>query len=190
MVNCAGHTEAKELMILNLRAKETTIVPSFIYLSSSVPISPSRRNSEHFQRCIRHETRVGVPELTLSVDQHALGVLSDVDSQPSWKPFRGVLVHPVAEHHHVSGEIVVVQMTVGVFGRRLSDDYAAVEAVHLLQTGVGVPEVSTGVSGHPLISETIDQTNSFSSSTILQSFWTHRRQLNFATCSGKRIGGD
>lgn len=118
----------------------------------SEPVSPARGHGEDFQRCVGHEAGVGIPELTLAVDQQTLGVLAGVHGQSSGEPFGGILVHPVAEEHHVGGEIEVVQVAVGVFGRWLTDGDAAVQTVHLLQAGVGVPEVGSCVSCYPLIS--------------------------------------
>lgn len=116
------------------------------------PIPPPRRNSEHFQRCVGHESGVGVPELSLSVDEQALRVLARVHGQPSRETLRSVFVHPVTEEHHVGGQVVVVEVAVRVFGRRLADDDAAVETAHLLKTRVGVPEVGACVTSYPLVS--------------------------------------
>lgn len=119
----------------------------------SESVSLSWGHGKYFQRCVGHETGVGISELTLAVDQQTLGVLASVDGQPSWESFGGIFVHPVAEQHHVGGEIVIVEMAVGVLGGWLTDGDAAVETVHFLQASVGVPEVGSSVSCYPLVSE-------------------------------------
>lgn len=116
------------------------------------PVSPARRDGEDLQWRVGHEAGVGVSELALPVDEHALWILTDVYGQPTRESLGGIFVHPIAEKHHVRGEIVVVEMAVGVSGRRLSDHDAAVEAVHFLQACVSVPKVGAGISCDPLIS--------------------------------------
>lgn len=116
------------------------------------PVPPARSDREDLQGRVGHEAGVGVPELPFAVDEAALRVLAGVDGEPSWETFWCILVHPVAEEHDVRGQVVVVEVAVGVSRRGLADHDAAVQTVHLLEAGVGVPEVSAGVSGNPLIS--------------------------------------
>lgn len=51
----------------------------------------------------------------------------------------------------MGSEIVVVQIAVRIFARRLTYHYASVQTVHFLQSCVGVPEVRTFVSSSPLV---------------------------------------
>lgn len=121
------------------------------------PVSSSRGDGEDFEWCIGHETGVGVPELTFAVDEATLGVLSSVHGQSSRETLRGIFVHPIAEEHDVCRQVVVVEVAVGVSGWGLADHDATVETVHFLQTRMGVPEVSTGVSCDPLVSNNSKQ---------------------------------
>jgi hypothetical protein len=118
------------------------------------PVSSSWSHGEDFQRCVGHESGVGVSELSFAVDEQAFGVLTGVDGQSSWESLGGVFVHPVAEQHHVRGQVVVVQVAVGVLRWGLADHDAAVQTVHLLEAGVSVPEVGSGVARQPLVPET------------------------------------
>lgn len=118
------------------------------------PVATSRRHREDLEGRVGHEAGVGVPELALSVDQQRLGVLASVHGQSAGVSLGGVFVQPVADQHDVGGQIEVVQVTVGVPGRRLPDDDTPVETVHLLETRVRVPEVSSCVSC-PLVTERV-----------------------------------
>lgn len=91
------------------------------------------------------------PKLTFPVDQHAFRCLTGVDCKTTRKTLGGALVEPIAEKYHVRGQVVIVQIAVRILARRLSDHYAAVQTVHLLHTGVCVPEMRTLVAGCPLI---------------------------------------
>lgn len=117
----------------------------------SVP--PSWSDCEHFQRRVGHESCVGVPELSFTVDETTLRILTGVYGKSSRETFRSVLVHPVTKEHDVGCKIIVVEVAVGIFGWGLADDDAAVQTVHFLETGVSVPEVGTGVSCYPLVSK-------------------------------------
>lgn len=117
----------------------------------SESVSPSWGDGKHFQRCVCHETGVGVSELSFAVDQNRFGVLTGVDRQTAWEPLGGIFVEPVTNQHYMSGQVIIIQVAVGVFRRWLTDDDAAVQAVELLQTCVCVPEVCTSVT-LPLVS--------------------------------------
>lgn len=120
-------------------------------IDHSESVSSTRRDCEHFQGRVGHEASVRVSELTLSVNQYVFGILPGVDGQTTWVSLGCVFVKPIAEKHDMSGQVVVVQVTVGVFGRRLTDDNASVQTVKLLKSSVSVPEVGTRVT-LPLIS--------------------------------------
>ena len=96
------------------------------------PVSLSRCDRENFQRSVRLESSIGISELSFSIDQQAFGILSGVNSQSSRESLNGIFVHPVAQKHDVCGQIKIVEVTVGVPGRRLSDGNAAVQTVHFL----------------------------------------------------------
>lgn len=89
-------------------------------------------DSEDLEGSVGHETGVGIAELSLSVDQQRFGILASVDGQTAGISLSGVLVEPITDQHDVRGQVKVVQVTVGISGRRLADDNTAVEAVHLL----------------------------------------------------------
>lgn len=120
-------------------------------VDQSEPVSPARGDGEDLQRGVGHEAGVGVPELSLSVEENVLWVLSRVDGEPAGVPLGGIFVHPIAEEHHVGGQIEVVQMAVGVLGRGLANNNASEETIQFLQTSMGVPEVSSCITS-PLIS--------------------------------------
>lgn len=120
--------------------------------TESVPAA--RSDGEDFQRCVGHETGVGVTELSLAVDEHRFRILTGVDGETTWVSFGGILVEPIAYQHDMRGQIEVVQVRVGVTGRRLTDDDASVQTIQFLETGVSVPEVSTCITS-PLVSEGI-----------------------------------
>lgn len=73
-------------------------------------------------------------ELSLAVDEDGLGVLPGVRGETARKALHGVLVHPVGQQHDVRRQVEVVQVTVRVLARRLSDNDAAVDTVQLLGT--------------------------------------------------------
>lgn len=120
-------------------------------VDQSEPVPPTGGDSIDLQRSVGHEAGVGVPELPLSVEEDILGILSCVDGEPAGVPFGGIFVHPIAEEHHVGGQIEVVQVAVGVFGWGLTNNNATEETIQFLQTSMGVPEVSSCVTS-PLIS--------------------------------------
>lgn len=60
-------------------------------------------------------------------------------------------MEPVADENDMGSKIVVVKIAVRIFARRLTYHYASVQAVHFLQSCVGVPEVRTLVSSSPLV---------------------------------------
>lgn len=117
-------------------------------------VTAARRHGEDLQWGVGHESSVGVAELALAVNEQRFGILASVDGQSSRVPLGGVLVEPVTDQHDVRRQIEVVQVAVGIPGRGLTHDDTAVETVHLLETRVSVPEVSTGVSC-PLVSERV-----------------------------------
>lgn len=118
-------------------------------------ITAARGDGKDFERSVGHETGVGVTELSLAVDEQRFGILTGVDGETTWVPFGGIFMEPIAYQHNVRGQIEVVQMGVGVTGRRLADDDAAVQTIQLLETGVSVPEVSTCITS-PLVSEIVE----------------------------------
>lgn len=120
-------------------------------VDQSESVSSAGGNGVDLQRSVGHEAGVGVPELSLSVEENILGVLTGVDGEPAGVSFSSVFVHPIAKEHDVGGQIEIVEMAVGVLGRRLTNDNATEETIQFLQTSMGVPEVSTCVSS-PLIS--------------------------------------
>lgn len=115
-------------------------------IDHSEPVSSAGRDREYFQRRISHKASVRISKLTLSIDKHWLGILSSIHCQTTGVSLSSILVEPITDQHHVRCQIIVVQVTVGVLGRRLADNDAAVQAVKFLETGVRVPKVSAGVT--------------------------------------------
>lgn len=74
------------------------------------------------------------PELSFAVDENCVRVLTRVYGQSSRVPFHRVLVKPVTDEYHVSCQVEVVQIAVGVLRGRLTDYNTAIHAVELLQT--------------------------------------------------------
>lgn len=77
-------------------------------------VATSRGDCEDLEGSVGHEASVGIPELSLAVDQHGLGILASVDRQATRITLGRILVQPIADEHDVCGQIKVVQMRVGV----------------------------------------------------------------------------
>lgn len=106
---------------------------------------------EDLQRCVCHETGVWIAELTFTVNQHRLGILTCVHCQTSRVSLSGIFVQPIRQQHDVGRQIEVIQMRIWVAWRWLTNHNWAVQTVELLQTCMRMPEVSSCVTG-PLIS--------------------------------------
>lgn len=119
------------------------------------PVATAWRDGEDLERCVGHEARVRIPELALAVDEQRFRILTGVDGQSTRVPFGRILVQPIADQHDVRGQIEVVQMRVRIARWWLTDDDATVQTVQLLQTGMGMPEVCSCITG-PLITRQTD----------------------------------
>lgn len=124
----------------------------------SESVATTRRDREDLQRSVGHKSGVGVSELALAVNEERLGILASVYSQSTWISFGGIFVQPITDHHDVGGQIKVIQVAVGISGRRLTDNNTAVHTVHLLKTCVSVPEMGSRITC-PLISERVSLLN-------------------------------
>lgn len=101
--------------------------------------------------CLEPINILTYPKLTFSIDQRAFRRLTRVDCEATGETFNGALVEPITDKYHVRGQIIIVQIAVRILARRLPNHYASVETVYLLHAGMSVPEMSTFVTGCPLI---------------------------------------
>lgn len=147
-VSCAGQTDASELIIRNLyllpgvmvNVSNGVLVLNLVLRSCNQKNPAGRR--ENKKRVLAVPGRGGDDErverahreLSFAVDQQRLGVLSRVGGQSAGESLHRVLVKPVGQQHHVRGQIVIVQVAVGVLRRRLSHYETAVDTVDLLQS--------------------------------------------------------
>lgn len=60
-------------------------------------VAATGRNGEDLERCVGHESSVGIAELTATIDEHRFGILTGVDSQTAGISFGRILVQPITD---------------------------------------------------------------------------------------------
>ena len=95
-------------------------------------------------------------ELSFSVDKDCIWHLTNVNSKSARISLSSVFVHPITDEYHVGRQIIIIEIAVWVFAGRLSNNYASIKTIQLVQTGMRVPKMGTCITCSPLVSRDLN----------------------------------